>query len=81
MLTSEHYVIRLIVTVAFLRRVLTYLHTRVVVCLFVVDMDNMYNCSCERALLNDSKSLRRQCNDRGTTHFYHLLPASGTHAE
>ena len=47
------------------------------------DLENMYNCSCEKALLNDSRSLRRQGKDHG--HLYHLLQsstaASGTHAQ
>jgi len=54
----------------------------VIACVVVVDLENMYNCSCEKALLSDSKSLRRHCNDRG--HVYHLLPSSAntpTHAE
>ena len=44
-------------------------------CAFV-DLENMYNCSCEKVLMNDSRSLRRRCNDTG--HLYHLLPSSGT---
>jgi len=48
----------------------------------VVDFENMYNCSCEKAQLTDCKSLRRRCNDTG--HLYHLVPTSGntgTHAQ
>jgi len=48
------------------------LHSAARVC--VADLENMYNCSCERALLNDSKSLRRHCNDHG--HLSHFLPSS-----
>jgi len=49
----------------------------------LADLENMYNCSCEKALLNDSRSLRRQGKDHG--HLYHLLQSStaagGTHAQ